>query len=837
MSSNTEAFGDRINNLINQADALVDKGQYEQAQKSLRQALDIAPNNVEVLRQYAKVTANLGNLKEAFAIFDKAVEINPNNVDLLRNYGAVLTDAGDLEEAIIIFKKAIVIAPNDVKVLSSYSKALRSIDDIEGQFYLLERSMQIQPNNVKTQKSYVIVLNLYANYLVAEDRYEEAFNLFERSLQMNPQDSITLSCYANALAKNYRYEEAFKFFERSLQIKSDDIITLSRYTNALVETSRHEQALKFFKRSLQIKPDDAITLSCYANVLVEMSRYEEAFELFERSLQIDPSDIITLNSYAKALAKIRKFEKSFCVFKQALNIQPNNPITLTSYAEELAIFGDYEKALVMFELSLKIKKDDKVSISKYIKYLKKYGLALLEKADYSKANKILQQALNFEPDNFILFKYARSLEGVGNYNKAISLLKTIDLKEVPEYDANVIRLDLGRLYYRIYKKKIGEQYFKEAIANTDDKELTLLYIARSILATDPYSYIAVERLQQIPRESPRYAEAKEMLTLNLSQEDYFTMVNTIDFQNGLSDTEMLNRAMYHKIANEVVILKSIASRILYLSKTEDTLLRDIIKSIEDVSNQIDIRKAEQKSKIAQIPNDDYKETLKIISKTAHDISDFVNNELAVIISKTRRAIYKLQPDAPHYNQFNKLLIQLELTQTALNDLKSINEGITIKSHRFPVNKLFEKWEENSKIDRASIYLDISNSEQEFKGDEEKIKSMLQEFVENSLKHNYSKLDLEIQIISKDVVNPSGIRGHNIPGEQKYLYIEYSDNGKGVPEDKKHWIFQPLKTTSPEGSGLGLFIIRNTLAKMNAYIRETGTNGIKFEIFIPYEIRE
>lgn len=343
-------------------------------------------------------------------------------------------------------------------------------------------------------------------------------------------------------------------------------------------------------------------------------------------------------------------------------------------------------------------------------------------------------------------------------------------------------------------------------------------------------------LQQIAKESPRYAEALEMLTLNFNLEDYFGMVSTIDSQSGLSDTEMLNRAMYHKIANEVVILKSIASRILHFSQSEDPLLGSIIKNIEDVSEQIDSRKAEQKSKIAEIPYDDYGEILAIISKTAHDISDFVNNELAIIKSKTQRAMRKLQPDTPQYSQFNKLLAQLELTQAALNDLKAINEGITIKPHRFLVKKLFEKWEANPKIDSASIYLDIQNGDRDFEGDEEKIKSTLQELVENSLKHNVNKCDLEIHITCRDLVNPPGILGYNIPREQKYLAIEFSDNGKGVPDDKKDWIFQPLKTTSPEGkgSGLGLFIICNTLTRMNAYIRETGNNGVKFEIFIPYK---
>jgi signal transduction histidine kinase len=325
-----------------------------------------------------------------------------------------------------------------------------------------------------------------------------------------------------------------------------------------------------------------------------------------------------------------------------------------------------------------------------------------------------------------------------------------------------------------------------------------------------------------------------MLTLHLGEEDYSDMVKN-NVQSGLSDVEVFNREIYHKIANEISILKGIVYRILYRSEQEDALLSGIIQDIEYVFAEVDRRRETQKSEIRNIPHNDYGTILEIISKTAHDISDFVNNQLAVIESQTRRAMRKLQPSDTRYIQFNKLLTQLELTQTALNDLKAINEGITIKYHRFNVSKLFEKWETNSRIDKARIVLSIQNGNSEFNGDEEKIKSALNELVENSLKHNSDQRDLTICITSQDAINPSGIWGRTIPGEQKYLFIEFVDNGKGIPKDKKDWIFQPLKTTSPEGkgSGLGLFIIRKTLAKMNGYIRETGYNGVKFEIYIPY----
>jgi tetratricopeptide (TPR) repeat protein len=755
---------------------------------------------------------------------------------VLRTYGVALTEHGVLEKAIVVFNKAIAIVPNDVKTLSSYSKVLRKKGDIQELLSILTILLKIEPDKIRTQTSYIIESNRYAKVLIQKYRHEEAFELFERSLKLQPDNIFTLNSYANALVEKHRYEEAFEIFERSLLKKPEDIITLNRYANALVEKHRYEEAFELFKRSLQLQPDNVITLNNYANALIVAGRYKEAFDTFEKALQIEPDNAITLTSYGKALARIRKYNKAFDFLEQALELQPNNRIVLTIYAEELTSFGNYEKACALFERLLKIKADDEITIKKYMYFLKNYGLTFLKQGEYSKACKFLHKYLTLKKNNFILFKYARSLEELGKHEEAISQLETIDLYNLPQYHANVIRLDLGRLYYRIDKKGIGYRYFEEAIANSDDKERTLLYSARSILATNPYSDTAVQMLQQIAKESPRYAEALEMLTLNFNQEDYFGMVSTIDSQSGLSDTEMLNRAMYHKIANEVVILKSIASRILHFSESQDPLLSSIIKNIEDVSKQIDSRKAEQKSKIAEIPDDDYGEILAIISNTAHDISDFVNNELATIKSKTQRAMRKLQSDTPQYSQFNKLLAQLELTQAALNDLKAINEGITIKPHRFLVKKLFEKWEANPKIDRASIYLDIQNANREFEGDEEKIKSALQELVENSLKHNANKSDLEIHITSKDVVNPPGIRGYNIPGEEKYLSIEFSDNGKGVPDDKKDWIFQPLKTTSPEGkgSGLGLFIIRKTLAKMNAYIRESGNQGVKFEIFIPYK---
>lgn len=385
---------------------------------------------------------------------------------------------------------------------------------------------------------------------------------------------------------------------------------------------------------------------------------------------------------------------------------------------------------------------------------------------------------------------------------------------------------------------------EEAIANCEDiedKDKSIFYAARSLLALNSYdSEEAIALLKQIEDSSPRYDHAMKAIALNADAETTYELF--ADSELPFEDTEMLYRAMYHKMDNEVAILKSITQRLLRKIKGEHPIVSKIAESLDELQQSISQQRATEKAKLATMPHDDYRQLIAIISQTAHDISDEVNNELAAIESKTRRAMRKIPTESPVTENFEKLLRQLELTQNALNDLKSINEGMVIRRQRFPVKNLFAKWqpenlENQPRLQKARITLRIENPDREFDGDEEKIKSIINEIIENSLKHNSSHPNLSISIFARDILNPSNIGMPSIPGDRTYLFIQISDNGKGVPEAQKEWIFQPLHTTSPEGkgSGLGLFIARQTLKKMRGTIHEFGdpNQGAKFQIYLPY----
>jgi len=812
-----------LQTLVEQGRRFAKSGRVQEAIDLFERILKYRPNDAEILGSYAKAMRDAKEYEKAFVLFDRSLELEPDDVITLNTYANILAQQGNYKKAFTLFDRLLELESGNSRTLATYANLLAKQGEYEKAFTLFDRSLALEPDNV-------ITLRAYANILVKQGEYEKSFVLFDRSLALESGNPRTLATYANILAQQGEYKKAFTLFDRSLALEPDNLITLRSYANLLAKQGEYEKSFTLFDRSLELELDNLRTLATYANILAQQGEYEKASTLFDRLLVLEPDNVITLTSYANLLVKQGELEEAIHIFNKAVNLRPDDVVTLTSYANVLAQSGQNAKAFQIFEQALNLDRSDTRTISYFTD-------ALLQAESWARL-------VELRPDySYARLKYAQALESEGQYQTALAQLSAIDLSDQQNYHANLVRLSMGRLYDRLHQPDKAIQLIQEAIENSDDadKDKSRLYAARSLLASNSQSEEAIEILREVQKTSPRYQEAMKTIALNAKPETTYELF--AGEETPFSDTTMLYRSMYHKIGNEIAILKSIAQRLLRKVEGEHPLVQEIVEDLEALQESVTRQRATEKATIASSSRENYKKLIELVSKTAHDIADEVNNSLAAIVSKVRRILRKLPEDSVLQQSFEKLLVQLELTQNALNDLKSINEGIKIRHHRFLVCKLFEKWEPQNwsntpRINRARIKLNIENSNSEFDGDEEKIKSILNELIENALKQNASHKDLCIWIRSQDLLNPSDIAMPTIPGDRKYLFIQVTDNGKGIPEDKKEWIFQPLNTTSSEekGSGLGLFIARKTLQKMGGSIREIGDpgrGGARFQIYIPY----
>jgi signal transduction histidine kinase len=62
-------------------------------------------------------------------------------------------------------------------------------------------------------------------------------------------------------------------------------------------------------------------------------------------------------------------------------------------------------------------------------------------------------------------------------------------------------------------------------------------------------------------------------------------------------------------------------------------------------------------------------------------------------------------------------------------------------------------------------------------------------------------------------------------EETQVHLEVRDSGDGIPEDQLSQLFVPFHTTKPEGTGLGLYIVREIIAAHGGAITLSSLCGI------------
>jgi signal transduction histidine kinase/ActR/RegA family two-component response regulator len=90
----------------------------------------------------------------------------------------------------------------------------------------------------------------------------------------------------------------------------------------------------------------------------------------------------------------------------------------------------------------------------------------------------------------------------------------------------------------------------------------------------------------------------------------------------------------------------------------------------------------------------------------------------------------------------------------------------------------------------------------------------------------------LRVTARNVVDPLSVGP--TPGDQRFVRIDFEDNGAGIPEEISRHVFDPYFTTKPEGSGLGLTtafaVCRNHGGRLT--FESSDGRGTTFSAFFP-----
>ena len=313
----------------------------------MRAAVAIAPETEEYRRNLAKALMKLGQLDEAEQTLRDAVQRNPQSPQLLGLWGTIVGQRGELERGMASLQQAIEANPEVAANYFNLAGLHHRNRDRDAAIRGLEKVLELDP-------AHADALNNLAGLLLSQGRFVEALQAIQRLLQINPRSvqahcnlSLLVGAAGDPVAAITALRNARKLDPRSSRVQFElakhliaggdldeadqlmqelrtaagDEPTSYKVVHArILERKGEVEAAAKVLESIDEDPRDNVEVAmAQATVLQEMGEQERALELLQTAVQSDGINAVDGIGIHFALGKLcdalGRYDEAFEAFR------------------------------------------------------------------------------------------------------------------------------------------------------------------------------------------------------------------------------------------------------------------------------------------------------------------------------------------------------------------------------------------------------------------------------------------------------------------------------------------------------------------------------------------
>jgi tetratricopeptide (TPR) repeat protein len=259
------------------------KDRLAESQKVFAAGHKAYPDDESLLRNYAAITYELGQLGKAARLFEKFYAMSKDHdIKYLKYAAAAFYGAQNLKEAKRVFIRLInLVEKPDSRWLESVIAICMEQKSPKDALKYIERALSFYP----MEKKY---WNLMANIYLDQANYNAAASAFEIGTRVKPPDKekewkhlIDLYNYLNLPLRSARS------IQKGLVRGGDKPDAHIMVADALVRGMRVDQAIAYIDAVLSKKPSLQLLIA-KGRILFEARRHQEAVEVFNECLSMNP---------------------------------------------------------------------------------------------------------------------------------------------------------------------------------------------------------------------------------------------------------------------------------------------------------------------------------------------------------------------------------------------------------------------------------------------------------------------------------------------------------------------------------------------------------------------
>ena len=278
---------------LNLSKALTAQNRLQEAAAAGRIAVTQMPDSqvgavdhrVGALVNLSVALGKLERFDEAEGLLRQALEIAPEELasEPLENLAVLLSRRNEMDEAEEVLRRALEIAPDDLSVLRNLAKLHQAKEQPEAALRAYDRLVELRGGDVAVHTE-------RGQLLFELERYDEALTAWQQALaQAAPSAALSLhvSMGLAEWSKSGAADAAAPHYERALAIAPDHAATLGDLASLRIAQERFDDAAALFERAIEQAPDTARLHAGRGYALYRAGRAAAAIESLERALALD----------------------------------------------------------------------------------------------------------------------------------------------------------------------------------------------------------------------------------------------------------------------------------------------------------------------------------------------------------------------------------------------------------------------------------------------------------------------------------------------------------------------------------------------------------------------
>ncbi len=270
------------------AEAAIEKGDYDSAEKSLREVVAQDGNNYRAWFDLGFVLNAKGQRPQAIEAYKKSVALDPKVFESNLNLGLMLARDGD-PEAEKYLRAATALKPTSTPPQKEVARAWMALGHVlektnpKGAAEAFKSASVLEPKDAAPHLAAALALERAKQYSGAESEYK-------RAAELDPKSSEALAGLVNIYQQTGRVADAETELRKYVRLDPQNAAAHLQLGRILASTGKNEDAIIEFRAAIALSPDNAAAVRQLSDLLLETKKYDEAAALLKPLVQNAPND-------------------------------------------------------------------------------------------------------------------------------------------------------------------------------------------------------------------------------------------------------------------------------------------------------------------------------------------------------------------------------------------------------------------------------------------------------------------------------------------------------------------------------------------------------------------